>query len=146
VVLASAAETQVAEPYALTWYNALAGGAPGAADLGMNRQFWGVAMRGVLPELAREAAPAGKTYVYTHDAAPAWGMYQRLGLVRPSLLDAGWEQAGIDRSQLAVVIHERHFNRHDYLIWKAYGTVQPSFVLRSAGVPIVSVYRRPRGS
>jgi 4-amino-4-deoxy-L-arabinose transferase-like glycosyltransferase len=146
VVLASAAETQVAEPYALTWYNTLAGGAPGAADLGMNRQFWGVAMRGVLPELIREAAPAGPartTYVYTHDAAPAWGMYQRLGLVPPSLLDAGWEQSGIDRSQLAVVIHERHFNRHDYLIWKSYGTVQPSFVLRSAGVPIVSLYRRP---
>jgi len=40
------------------------------------------------------------------------------------------------------VIHERHFNRHDYLIWRSYGTVQPVFVLRTAGVPIVSVYRR----
>ena len=147
VVLASVVETQVAEPYALTWYNTLAGGAPGAADLGMNRQFWGVAMRGVLPVLVEQGAPAtpgARTYVYTHDAAPAWGMYQRLGLVPPTLLDAGWEQTGIDRSQLAVVIHERHFNRHDYLIWKSYGTVQPSFVLRSAGVPIVSLYRRPR--
>jgi 4-amino-4-deoxy-L-arabinose transferase-like glycosyltransferase len=143
VVLAAAVETQVAEPYALTWYNALAGGAPGGADLGLNRQFWGVAARGVLARLAAEARPTGPTYVYTHDASPAWGLYQRLGLAPKTLLDAGWEQGGIDRSQLAIVIHELHFNRHDYLIWSSYGTVQPVYVLRSDGVPIVSVYRRP---
>ena len=111
----------------------------------MNRQFWGVAARGVLPVLAAEAAAssgAGPTYVYTHDASPAWGVYQRLGLVPRSLLDAGWEQAGIDRSDLAVVIHELHFHRHDYLIWHSYGTLQPVYVLTSDGVPIVSVYRR----
>jgi 4-amino-4-deoxy-L-arabinose transferase-like glycosyltransferase len=144
VVFAAAVETQIAEPYALTWYNALAGGAPGGADLGMNRQFWGVALRGVLPRLAAEARPTGNTYIYTHDASPAWGLYQRLGLVPRALVDAGWEQGGIDRSELAVVIHELHFNRHDYLIWSSYGTVQPIYVLRSDGVPIVSVYRRPR--
>lgn len=144
VILAAAAvETAVAQPYALTWYNALAGGAPGGADLGMNRQFWGVAARGVLPVLAREAPATGTKPVYTHDAAPAWGMYHKLGLLPRSLVDAGWEQQGIDRSQLALVIHERHFNRHDFMIWEAYGTVQPIFVLRVRGVPIVSVYRRP---
>ena len=143
VVLAAAVETQVAEPYALTWYNVLAGGAPGGADLGMNRQFWGVAAQGVLAQLAAEARSTGTTYVYTHDASPAWGLYQRLGLVPKTLVDAGWEQGGIDRSELAIVIHELHFNRHDYLIWKSYGTVQPIYVLRSDGVPIVSVYRRP---
>jgi 4-amino-4-deoxy-L-arabinose transferase-like glycosyltransferase len=143
IVLAAAAETQVAEPYALTWYNALAGGAPGGADLGMNRQFWGVAARGVLGRLAAEAPATGTRYVYTHDASPAWGTYQRQGLVPRTLVDAGWEQAGIDRSQLALVIHERHFNRHDYLIWRSYGTVQPIYVLASDGVPIVSLYRRP---
>jgi len=143
VVLAAAVETQVAEPYALTWYNALAGGAPGGADLGMNRQFWGVAARGVLARLAAEAPATGTRFVYTHDASPAWGTYQRQGLVPRTLVDAGWEQGGIDRSQLALVIHERHFNRHDYLIWSSYGTVQPIYVLCTGGVPIVSVYRRP---
>jgi len=63
VALAALSEVSVAEPYALTWYSALAGGAPGGADLGMNRQFWGVAMRGVLPALP---APAKPTYIYTH--------------------------------------------------------------------------------
>jgi hypothetical protein len=140
VLLAAAAETRAAHPYALTWYNALAGGAPGGADHGMNRQFWGVAARGVLPELAR-LEPAGG-FVYTHDAAPAWGYYHREGLLPKNLKDAGWEQMGIDRSKLAIVIHEKHFNRHDFLIWQSYKTVQPVFVLRSDGVPIVSVYRR----
>jgi hypothetical protein len=142
VVIAAASEISVGEPYALTWYNALAGGAPGGADLGMNRQFWGVAARGALPALTA-VAPPSLTSVYTHDASPAWSIYQRTGLVSRSLLDAGPEQAGIDRSQFAIVIHELHFHRHDFMIWSSYGTVRPIFVLRSAGVPIVSVYRRP---
>jgi hypothetical protein len=109
----------------------------------MNRQFWGVAARGLLPRLAAEAPSRGTTYVYTHDASPAWPTYQRLGAVPASLVDAGWEQSGVARSRLAFVVHELHFNRHDYLIWSAYQTVQPIFVLRSDGVPIISLYRRP---
>lgn len=148
----AAVETFHPQPYGLTAYNALAGGAPGAADLGMNRQFWGVAARGVLGELARLAPPGGAqassaasspVLVYTHDAAPAWGVYRRLGLVPPRFTDAGPESYGVERSQLALVIHERHFARHDFLIWQSYGTVQPVFVLRLDGVPLVSVYRRP---
>lgn len=143
VILAAAVETMTAQPYALTWYNALAGGAPGGADHGMNRQFWGVAARGVLPVLATDPPAEGTRPVYTHDASPAWGIYQKEHRVPNWLPDAGSEYAGgIERSQLALVIHEKHFNRHDYLVWKAYGTVQPMFVLRADGVPIVSVYRR----
>ncbi|MDQ3369825.1 MAG: hypothetical protein M3680_30775, partial [Myxococcota bacterium] len=105
--------------------------------------FWGVAARGALPVLARHAPASGSAPVYSHDASPAWGFYQKLGLLPRSLPDAGWEQGGVERSKLAIVIHERHFNRHDYLIWKAYGSVQPLHVVRAAGVPIVSIYRRP---
>jgi hypothetical protein len=32
------------------------------------------------------------------------------------------------------------------LIWQAYGTVAPAFVLTLDGVPLVSVYRRPRAA
>jgi hypothetical protein len=68
----------------------------------------------------------------------------RQGLIPPSLPDSGNEAyGGIARSQLAIVIHELHFNRHDYLIWQAYGTLRPIYVLRADGVPVVSVYRRP---
>ncbi len=142
---AAAAETVDAQPYALTHYNALAGGAPGGADHGMNRQFWGYSARGVLPWLNERAPAKGEppARVYSHDASPAWGVYKREGLLAPGLPDAGREVAGIRKSKYALVIHELHFNRHDYLIWKAYGTVKPVFVLRTDGVPIVTVYERP---
>jgi hypothetical protein len=105
----------------------------------MNRQFWGVSARGVLPFI--QWMPPGS--VYSHDASPAWGWYMRLGELSRAYPDSGGEfNGGIERSQYALVIHEMHFNRHDYLIWRSYGTVQPVFVLRSDGVPIVSVYKR----
>lgn len=144
VIAAAAVETAAAQPYALSWYNALAGGHAGGADRGMNRQFWGVAARGVLPVLAEEAGARPRPRpVYSHDASPAWGTYARLGLLPPAFPDAGHEEAGIARSDFALVIHERHFNRHDYLIWKSYRTVRPWFVLRARGVPIVTIYQRP---
>ncbi|WP_428264006.1 ArnT family glycosyltransferase [Haliangium sp.] len=144
-VAAAAVETVAAQPYALSHYNALAGGAPGGADLGMNRQFWGYAARGVLPWLNRHAPEPGQPDrpVYSHDASPAWGMYRSEGLLAPGLPDAGHEAHGVRRSRIALVIHERHFARHDYLIWDAYGTVQPAYVLTFQGVPLVSVYLRP---
>jgi hypothetical protein len=138
-------ETIVAQPYALSSYNAIAGGPAGGAELGMNRQFWGVAARGVLPFLARYAPAAGgrAVPVYSHDAQPAWPLYARLGLLPPGLPDAGREEGGIARSKIALVLHEKHFARHDYLIWSAYGTTRPAYVLTVAGVPLVSVYVRP---
>jgi hypothetical protein len=151
VVGAAAVETFHAQPYALSSYNALAGGAPGGADLGMNRQFWGTAAKGVIPWLAKQ--PPGPTY--SHDASPAWRDPYREEHLVDGHGDSGGEKrwtssgtcnagpAGIERSDYALVIHELHFNRHDYLIWEQYGTVQPAYVLRTDGVPIVSVYRRP---
>jgi hypothetical protein len=105
----------------------------------MNRQFWGVAARGAIPFL--EYSPPGR--VYSHDASPAWGWYMRLGDLPRNYPDSGHEAAGIAASQYALVVHEKHFNRHDYMVWKSYGTVQPVFVVRAAGVPVVSVYKRP---
>jgi hypothetical protein len=149
VASAALSETVSARPYALSDYNALAGGAPGGADLGMNRQFWGVAARGVLPYVNRFAPGKGErpVPVYTHDASPAWGIYRRLGLLRPGLPDSGNErERGIERSRIAIVIHERHFARHDFLIWREYGTLRPAYVLTFQGVPLVSVYVRPSGN
>ena len=145
VVGAGASETVAAHPYALSHYNALAGGAPGGADLGMNRQFWGYAARGVLDQLERRSPVAGArdSRVYSHDASMSWGWYIRAGLLDRSLRDAGRERSGVSRSSLALVVHELHFNRHDYMIWDVYGTVQPVYVLTFQGVPIVSVYQRP---
>lgn len=143
VVVAALVETLAAQPYALTWYNAIAGGAPGGADLGMNRQFWGVSAPGVFEALQREGKPKPEKSLYWHDASPAAGFYLKHDRVPPNMGHSGQEDYGVRSSKLALVIHELHFNRHDYMIWREYGTVQPMFVLRSDGVPIISVYKRP---
>ena len=138
---AATAETLAAQPYGLSHYNALAGGAPGGADLGMNRQFWGYAALGTAPAI-NKLADDRSVRVYTHDASMSWPYYMKYGIIRPNARDSGHEAAGIARSDVALVVHEKHFNRHDYMIWKAYGSVQPGHVLTVDGVPIVSVYVR----
>ena len=49
-------EGRRSHPYGLSHYNALAGGPAGAADLGMNRQFWGYSVRGLMPYIDQHAA------------------------------------------------------------------------------------------
>jgi hypothetical protein len=95
----------------------------------------------VLAPLRAEATGAPQP-VYSHDAQPAWGYYIARGELPSTMSDSGREDEGVRKSKLALVIHELHFNRYDYMIWNAYGTVQPIFVLRADGVPIVSLYRR----
>jgi hypothetical protein len=142
-VCAAAVETRHAQPYGLSHYNALAGGAPGGADLGMNRQFWGYSIKGVLPFLNDRESDAGK--LYFHDAWPrAMDKYRKTKELATTFGNAGGERHGIRGSKWAVVIHELHFNRHDYIIWSEYGTIQPVYVLRVDGVPIVSLYRNPK--
>ncbi|MEM9493789.1 MAG: hypothetical protein AAGC55_31875, partial [Myxococcota bacterium] len=100
--------------------------------------------RGVLPYLNGRAPEPGQTApVYSHDASPAWPIYRAVGLLSATLPDSGREDRGVRRSKLALVVHEKHFVRHDYMIWAEYGTVQPVYVLTFQGVPIVSVYARP---
>lgn len=145
VGIAALTETEASHPYALSHWNALAGGPAGGADLGLNRQFWGVSARGALPFVNRFAPVKGQpdVPVYSHDASPAWGLYRKLGLLAPGMPDAGNEVAGIKRSKIALVIHEKHFLRHDLLIWEEYGTLRPAHVVTFGGVPLVSIYVRP---
>jgi hypothetical protein len=132
-------EVRHSHPYGLSHYNALAGGPPGGADLGMNRQFWGYSIKGVLPWL-NATLPRG-AILYPHDANhDSWERYVRDGQLRPDIVEA----SHVAGSDAAVVIHEKHFNEFDYQIWQEYGHVNPAEVLTLDGVPLVSVYlRRP---
>jgi 4-amino-4-deoxy-L-arabinose transferase-like glycosyltransferase len=144
VCLPATLETARSHPYGLTHYNLLAGGPPGGADLGMNRQFWGYATRGLLPWLNQHAQPSAP--VYWHDTNQAQlNMWVREGLLRPDLRNTGLEEPGVKASDLALVIHEKHFNKYEYWIWDFYGTARPSVVLDDEGVPIVTLYERPKG-
>jgi hypothetical protein len=143
VCLPAIAETWRSHPYALTHYNLLAGGPAGGADLGMNRQFWGYATRGILPWIDAHARPGAP--VYWHDTNQAQlNMDVREYRLRPDIRNTGLEEPGVKASDIAMVIHEKHFDKYEYWIWDFYGTARPSLVLDDEGVPIVTVYERPR--
>lgn len=138
----SAASVAVSHPYGLSHYNALFSGPVGAANAGMNRQFWGYAVSGAMPFLNRALAP--HTPIYFHDANGFMLQMSQLdGLLRRDLPDSGHDEAGIRASAAALVLHEKHFNKYEFWIWDAYGTTKPSFVLTHLGVPLCTVYQRP---
>jgi hypothetical protein len=139
------AETWRAHPYALTHYNLVAGGPAGGADLGMNRQFWGYATRGILPWINAHARPGAP--VYWHDTNQSQlNLHVREERLRADIRNTGLEEPGVRASDIAMVIHEKHFNKYEYWIWDFYGTARPSLVLDDEGVPIVTVYERPKPS
>lgn len=145
ICLPGVAETWRSHPYALSHYNLLAGGPAGGADLGMNRQFWGYATRGILPWIDAHARPGAP--VYWHDTnQDQLNMHVREGRLRPDVGNTGLEEPGVKASDIAMVIHEKHFDKYEYWIWDFYGTARPSLVLDVEGVPIVTVYERPRGA
>src|SRR5262249_34903787 len=137
----AAVETWRSHPYGLSHYNALAGGAPGGADLGMNRQFWGYSVLGLLPWLNEHVPQNGKVYLHdwNHDA---YNIYRRENRLRRDILDAGMEIDGVRASKTALVIHEKHFNKYEVMIWDAYKALRPAEVLTLDDVPLVTVYQR----
>ena len=139
----AAVETLRSHPYGLSHYNAIAGGAPGGADLGMNRQFWGYSVKGVLPWLNANLPPRARLFLHdwNHDS---YDLYLRDRQLRPDIIDAGPLLTENPRLQpdAALIIHEKHFNEVDYQIWQEFGHVQPAEVLTLDGVPLVSVYQR----
>jgi hypothetical protein len=138
-LLPGVVETAHSHPFGLSHYTPMAGGVPGAADLGMNRQFWGFTT-GSLADWISETLPEGGS-VWTCDTTHgAWSMMQRDGMI-PSNIRAERTMGAAD---LVLVHHEAHFAEVDYQAWVAFGTAQPAFVLRYDGVPIISVYENPR--
>ena len=137
----AAVETAHSHPFALSHYTVVAGGVPGAAEKGMNRQFWGFTTRSLVPYL-RSALPSGGT-LYVCDTI-YWAFEM---LIRDGLLPATFRSTGdIARADYALLHHEKHFAEVDHQIWTTYGSVQPAYVLRYDGVPIISVYKNPRGN
>jgi len=138
-LLPGAVETSHSHPFGLSHYTPIAGGVPGAADLGMNRQFWGFTTGSIADWIAVKLPDGGS--VWTCDTTHgSWAMMQRDGLI-PSNIRA---EASMSAADLVLVHHEAHFVEVDYQAWVAFGSVQPVYVLSYDGVPIISVYENPR--
>jgi hypothetical protein len=135
----SALETAHSHPFALSHYTVIAGGVPGAAERGMNRQFWGFTTRSLVPYL-REAMPRGGALYICDTLYGAFEMLIRDGHLPPTFRAT----PDVARADYALVHHEKHFAEVDHQIWTTYGSVQPAHVLLYDGVPIISVYKNPR--
>jgi hypothetical protein len=137
----AALETAYAHPDGLSYYNALAGGFAGGADLGMNRQFWGYTPYALFPWMNESLPP--RAQVYFHDLnTDSYAYYRRAGLLRADIGHTGLEEPAIRASDTAMVIHEKHFNYYEYWIWQMYGTTKPVRIYARQGVPLVTVYQR----
>jgi 4-amino-4-deoxy-L-arabinose transferase-like glycosyltransferase len=135
----SVLETVHSHPFGLSHYGVAAGGVPGAADLGMNRQFWGFTTRS-LADFFNRQMPNGGTVWICDTTYKAWEMLAGDGAINPRIRPV----SSIASADYAIVHHELHFGEVDYQIWSLYGGVQPAFVLLYDGVPIISVYKTPR--
>ena len=130
-------QTATSHPFGLMSYVPLAGGAPGAANLGMTRQFWGYSTAGVLPWLNERVPKNGR--VFFHDtSSPSVNMFKEDKLLRSDI-----RLSAISGSRFALVHHELHMIVVESWIWNRYKIHNPAHVLTYQGVPIVSVYARP---
>ena len=130
-------------PYGLSDYTLPAGGVPGAADLGMNRQFWGYTVSGALPWINQHAPK--NAAIYWHDTNQSQiDMDKKLKLMRSDLRNTGLEEPGVRASEIAFVEHEKHFNKYEYWIWDFYGITKPSLIVDLDGVPLLTLYQRPK--
>ena len=139
LLLPSLVETVHSHPFALAHYTYLAGGVPGAADDGMNRQFWGYT-QGALADFFRDEMPQGGTVWICDTTHKAWQMMQADGMI-PDNIRATGNMAAAD---FVIVHHEHHFAEVDFQAWVAFGRLQPAYVLTYDGVPIITVYENPR--
>jgi hypothetical protein len=127
-----------AYPLGASAWNELAGGAPGAASLGMQRQDGGEAIAAVLETVSSRARPAAR--VWWADAAPAAiAAYARDGRLRPDLSLA----TRPEEADVAVVPLDGASRDAEYRGWTAFGSARPAAGVYLDEVPLVLVYARP---
>jgi len=138
VLIAPVVQAAHVHPWGLSSYNVLVGGAPGGANLGLNRGFWGYTTGSVAAYLNDNAPRRAKVYI--HDTAgPAWDMLRREGRLRRDIRGV-WSVAGAD---FALYHHEKHMSGQEYQAWVAFGSAVPDEIAGLDGVPVIWVYRRP---
>jgi 4-amino-4-deoxy-L-arabinose transferase-like glycosyltransferase len=124
-------------PYGTAFYGELAGGLPGAASLGMQRQFWSSHVTGVLPWLNANAPRGARVYLHEVNGY-SFRDYQRNGMLRADLRPAG----GPQDADFAAMQYHQEFREHEVEVWEAFGTQVPATGLYLDETPQVVVYRR----
>jgi len=124
-------------PEAAASWGELAGGAPGAASLGMQRQDGGEGAAALLAELDARARP-GARVLFVGPAASALRVEASDGRLRPDLALAV-DPAGAD---LAVVALDGGSRDAEYQVWAAFRSDRPVAGAFLDEVPLAFVYAR----
>jgi hypothetical protein len=135
-------------PYGTAAYNELAGFAPGAASLGMQRQYWGDAAVGVLEAVNEHAIPGARVW-WQETGRAAVAAWQRDGRARR---DLRWVDRPED-ADVSVWHFHAEFRDKEYRTWTAFAEAprpgEPARYPRPVAgvyldeVPLVTVYARP---
>ncbi len=124
-------------PYGTSYYSELAGGVPGAATLGMQRQFWSNNVTGVLPWINAHAPQGARVWLHEVHPMAAYD-YRTNGLLRADLTPV-WSAAEAD---IAAYQYHQEFREQEFSIWEAFGTRTPVTGLYVDETPQVVVYQR----
>jgi hypothetical protein len=124
-------------PFGTAAYNDVAGGAPGAASLGMQRQFWGDNMAAVLPALNEHAVRGARVW-FQEATWLAVKAYQRDGDLRA---DLRWAD-GAEDADISIWHYHQEFRDKEYLTWTAFRTARVVAGAYLDEVPLVQVYAR----
>ncbi|HZH75677.1 MAG TPA: hypothetical protein VEY88_06560 [Archangium sp.] len=125
-------------PYGTSFYSELAGGVPGAASLGMQRQFWSSNVTAVLPWINQHAPRNGRVFLHEVNGL-SFRDYQRNGMLRSDL-----QQAGAFDADIAAYQYHQEFREHEFNVWESFGTRTPATGLYLDETPQVVVYQRRR--
>jgi hypothetical protein len=125
-------------PAGSSGWNELAGGAPGAATLGLERQDGGEATAAVL-HLVNARARQGARVFWPGTAPGALRTYARDGRLRADLAVA----ATPEEADLAVVALDGGSRDAEYRVWSAFRTARPAAGAYLDEVPLALVYARP---
>lgn len=139
IALPSARATRAVHPHGTAYYNELIGGVPGAADGRMQRQFWGGSTRDGLAAVNRRA-PKGARIWFHKCAWTAYVMYQREGWFRRDLSYAT-KPVG---TAMGLYHHQKDHDDYELECMADYGVKAPVMQMSIEGVPVLSVYERPR--
>jgi hypothetical protein len=120
-------------PHNLSQYAPLVGGPRGAAELGLQRGFWGYDARALLPTLE------GQRAVYLHDVHEL----ARRQYAREGAWPRDAKPAGPDRATAGLLFYERHMAIYEYELWEGMHTTAPAEVVGLHDVPLTSLYLRP---
>jgi hypothetical protein len=125
-------------PYGTSAYGELAGGVPGAASLGMQRQYWSNNVTGVLGWINANAPRGARLWLHEVNGL-SFRDYQRNGMLRPDVQMVN----GPGDADVAAVQYHQEFREQEIAVWQAFGTTRPVAGLYIDETPQVIVYRRP---